>query len=83
MRVCVFTDKADFLTSYASARHFALTVYNRVAKYIRVNFIKFNYNDLFNNRLKINGCVKKYYSEMVALIQKYYKRLLVLVFSAM
>jgi len=70
MRVCVFTDKTLCLTSYASAIHFVLTVYNRAAKYISVKFHKFNYNDLFNNTLKINGCVKKYYDEMVALIQK-------------
>jgi len=38
---------------------------------------------MFNNSLKINGCGKKYYGKMVALIQKYYKRSLVLVFSAM
>jgi len=57
-------------------------IYKHKILYLNYNNLFFS-NDLLNNRLKINGCVEKYYGEMVALIQKCHKSSLVLIFYAM
>jgi len=69
MRVCVFAEKAHFYNSICISYTFCVDSLESCSQRYKH---KFNYNDLFfsndlfNNRMKINGCVEKYYGEMVA-----------------
>jgi len=60
MRVCVFADKARFYNLICVGNTFCINSLESYSHIYKRKFRKFNYNDLVNNRLKINGCVEKY-----------------------
>jgi len=72
MRVFVFADKGTFYKLICIGYTFCIDSFEPCSQIYKRKFHKFKYNnlffffiDLFNNRLKMNGCVEKYYGKVL------------------